>query len=114
MTSDLFALLLRDSSHLVKPLLVTQVACASPGTLVSEKTISAAHPHRMSILVLSDLFSIYANGQANTSQDKLKGPKHNHICHKLVFYAAHILSMPSVILNDLADELTIRAKEYRV
>lgn len=114
MTSDLFSLLLRDSSRLVKPLLVTQVACVAADAMLSEKTISATHPHSMPILVLSDLFSIFANGQDDTSQDKPKGPKHNHVCHKLIFYAAHILSTPSVILNGLADEMTMRAKEYHV
>ncbi|KAG7093986.1 hypothetical protein E1B28_007616 [Marasmius oreades] len=57
-----------------------------------------SHPNRYLALVLSDLYHIY------------RGTK--HIAHKLVFYAAHVLSTPPAVLHSLATDLEDRSKEH--
>lgn len=68
----------------------------------------------MAVLVLSDLNGLFsATSEQNASQDNSMQRKGNHITYKLLFYAAHILSTPSVILDAVADEMKARAEGYR-
>jgi hypothetical protein len=99
MTSDLFSLLLRDTAHLLEPLRVTQVEFV-PKTS-EEAIVPDSHPHIKPILVLSDLKGLFL------------ATKSNHINHKLFFYAAHIASTPSAILQVLVEEMRARAEIYR-
>ncbi|PPQ91495.1 hypothetical protein CVT25_013752 [Psilocybe cyanescens] len=107
MTSGLFAILLRDASHLLKPLRVTQIGSALEE---ANGSVPPSHPHYMPVLVLSDLHALFSNtGQVDNTQASQRG---NHITHKLRFYGIHILSMPSVVLESLGQELVVRAKGY--
>ncbi|KAF5383717.1 hypothetical protein D9615_003582 [Tricholomella constricta] len=103
--SELFALLLRDTAHLLRPLPVTILPTESPQAQGDFDTSS--HPHRDTVLVVSDLtklFEIRADGTW----------KLNYVTHKLLFYAAHILSIPSPILRALSAELLEKATTYEV
>lgn len=106
MTSDLFSLLLRDAAHLLEPMRVTQVESSAE----TQDVVPGSHAHIGPILVLSDLnelFSARSHGHQSPT-------KKNHIAHKLVFYAAHVASTPSMILWALVEEMSTRADIYRV
>jgi len=105
MTSDLFSLLLRDAAHLLEPVRITQVEPSAE----AQDTVPGSHPHIGPILVLSDLNELFSAG----SHGYQTPTKRNHIAHKLVFYAAHIASTPSIILRGLVEEISTRADIYR-
>jgi hypothetical protein len=99
MTNELFSLLLRDAALLLTPLFVTELT--SPKT--KSETMVRSHPHSKSILALSDLYDMFLIEHG----DNRRG---NHITHKLLFYAAHILSTPSVVLRTLVQEMVDKAE----
>ncbi|KIM44574.1 hypothetical protein M413DRAFT_442543 [Hebeloma cylindrosporum] len=101
MTSDLFSLLLRDAAYLLEPMRITQVEPAPE----AQEIVPASHPHVGSILVLSDLSELFLAGSTRA--------KGNHITRKLLFYAAHIASTPSITLRGLVKEMSTRAEIYR-
>lgn len=105
MTSNLFSLLLRDAAHLLEPMRIIQVESSAE----AQDTVPGSHPHIGPILVLSDLNELFSSG----SHGYQTPTKRNHIAHKLVFYAAHIASTPSVILRRLVEEMSTRANIYR-
>lgn len=112
MTDNLFSLLLQDSARLLKPLLITHIEHAPTGTLHSAKAITISHPHGITLLVLSDLYNMFSNSQGHASQNEPRW-KDNHICHKLLFYAAHISATPSEVLDVLVYEVDNQEQEYR-
>lgn len=99
MTNELFSLLLQDAALLLTPLFVTELT-TSPGSATVR-----SHPNSMAIFALSDLHDMFLIG--GQDEDKKRG---NHITHKLMFYAAHILSTPSVILRTLVQEMIDKAE----
>lgn len=101
MTSDLFSLLLRDAAYLLEPMRITQVEPAPE----AQEIVPGSHPHVGSILVLSDLSELFLAGSTRA--------KGNHITRKLLFYAAHIASTPSITLRGLVKEMSTRAEIYR-
>jgi hypothetical protein len=106
MTKELFSLLLRDAGLLLTPLFVTEIT-TSPGPMTNSETMVRSHPHSISILALSDLHDMFS------VDSDIKGTGHhkgNHITHKLIFYAAHILSTPSVVLRTLVQEMIDKAE----
>lgn len=109
MTPELFSLLLSDASALVRPSSVTPIDIQP--TAVNTATADfdiASHPHKSLILVLSDLAKLFQS--LHPSNDSVShNPKPNQIIHKLLFYAAHILSTPSLLLRAVAQELADRS-----
>ncbi|KAG5353567.1 hypothetical protein C0989_005540 [Termitomyces sp. Mn162] len=101
-SSDLFAILLKDTTHMVCPLPVTAVALRSES---EEYFDVASHPHLNLVLALSDLTKLF--------QCPTTGAKKSHVTYKLLFYAAHILSTPSDTLRVLAEELAERSAAYQ-
>ncbi|KAJ3482592.1 hypothetical protein NLI96_g6876 [Meripilus lineatus] len=88
----LLSILLHDVSKLLRP---------SPVIVLSENSSPhSSHPHYMALLALSDIASIF----------QPPNPKGNHITHKLKFYAAKILTTPTVVLAILSEEVMTRAK----
>ena len=110
MTNELFSLLLRDAALLLTPLFVTELTTASGSTARSE-TMVRSHPHSISIRALSDLYDMFSVecGQDNDKK-RIGNHRGNHITHKLIFYAAHILSTPSDVLRTLVQEMIDKAK----
>jgi hypothetical protein len=88
------SVLLQDASILMRPHSVTEI----PNGPDAEKSMHS-HPSSSCLLVLSDIAALFA-----------RASKHTHVGHKLVFYAAHLMSTPSFVLSVLADELSERAK----
>lgn len=110
MTNELYSLLLRDAALLLTPLFVTELTTSS-GPTVGSKTMVRSHPHSVSILALSDLYDMFSS-----QDDDKMGTGHrkgNHITHKLIFYAAHILSTPSAVLRTLVQEMIERAETIK-
>lgn len=105
MNNRLFSLLLRDAAVLLTPLSVTELT-TSASCMERSGAMVRSHPHSMSILVLSDLHDVFS---VERGQDDDKGRRENYITQKLVFYAAHILSTPSVILRSLVQEMIDKA-----
>jgi len=106
MTSDLFSLLLRDAAHLLEPMRITQVESSAE----AQDIVPGSHPHIGPILVLSDLNELFlARPGSHGCRVQMKS---NHINHKLVFYAAHIASTPTIILRGLVEEVSNRADIY--
>lgn len=100
MNSELFALLLRDAAHLIRPLPVTTISTEDTENPEIKLT---SHPHLNAILVLSDLRKLFE-----------ASARPHAVAHKLQFYAAHIVSIPSQILRSLAEEILARASGYQV
>jgi len=105
MNSTLFSLLLRDTVTLIRPLPVTMVSLHVTQSMEIDPT---SHPHLNLILVLSDLSRLFELSPSR----KAPHTKPNHVKHKLVFYAAHILSTPSPILWALAEEISQKTLAY--
>ena len=106
MTNELFSLLLRDAALLLTPLFVTELT-TSPGSTAGSKSMVPSHPHSISILALSDLHDMFS---IECRQDDDRKRRGNHITHKLIFYAAHILSTPSEVLRTLVQEMIDKAE----
>lgn len=100
MTNNLLSLLLRDAAFLLTPLRVTELSSA-PGRRQPDLS---SHPLKTTLLALSDLHAFYSKGG--------KGKNSNWIDRKLIFYAAHISSTPTTIMEDVAKETLTRAKHY--
>ena len=110
MTNELFSLLLRDAALLLTPLFVTELT-TTPGSTTKSETMVRSHPHSISILALSDLYDMFSLECGQDDDKKGTGRrKGNHISHKLIFYAAHILSTPSVVLRTLVQEMIDKAE----
>ena len=112
MTNKVFSLLLRDAALLLTPRFVTELT-TSPGTMTKSETMVRSHPHSISILALSDLYDMFS-GECGQDDDKKQHTGHHrkesHITHKLIFYAAHILSTPSDVLRALVQEIIDKAE----
>ena len=102
MTDELFSLLLRDAALLLTPRFVTELT-TSPGPSIKSERMVCSHPHSITILALSDLYDMFLVDDDKKGTGHRKG---NHVTHKLIFYAAHILSTPSVVLHTLVKEMT--------
>lgn len=112
MTNDIFTLLLKDAGRLLKPLRVTQIEPTVHRVAPSDETISVSHPHRTPVLVLSDLYDLFSQ-PSGALPSRSKEGRSNHVAHKLRFYAVHILSMPTLILESLTTELTMAAEKLK-
>lgn len=119
-TSRLFALLLHDTAHLIRPLNITLLKNTEPlcpSTLNTECDLTN-HPHTTPILVLSDLTSLFTlptlTPSPVTSAFTLTKSNKNPVTHKLLFYAAHIISTPSAVLRAVAAELEDRSKAFEI
>jgi len=93
MSNALFSLLLRDAAFLLTPIFVTELA----GSTSNSETMARSHPHSTSVLALSDLFDVFSIEDGDKAE--------NHITHKINFYAAYIMSTPSVVLRGLVQEM---------
>ena len=63
-----------------------------------------SHPLYPVLLMLSDLFHLF--------EQTSKSPA-NHITHKLLFYAAHVISLPAAVISSLVGALSVRAEKLR-
>ncbi|KAF8817476.1 hypothetical protein BYT27DRAFT_7199005 [Phlegmacium glaucopus] len=110
MTNGLFALLLRDAGSLLTPLLLTELTTL-PSSTVWLETMVHSHPYGMAVLALSDLHDMFSIECAQDGDEERTGRrKGNHITHKLIFYAAHLLSTPSAIQRTLVQEMMDEAE----
>ncbi|TFK26230.1 hypothetical protein FA15DRAFT_588812, partial [Coprinopsis marcescibilis] len=103
-TSDLFSVLLQDSSEMMTPKKVTQISTKP----TSELDLSS-HPHQLPLLFLSDIYNFFSTGLERHRVPQSR----KHLTHKLVFYAAHVVTMPSPLLRAVAHELEDKGKAYR-
>lgn len=105
MSSELFAVLLKDVAHLICPLPVIAVTAVASRTRSEKYYDAASHPHLNTVLALSDLAKLF--------ERPMNGNKNSHVTHKLLFYVAHIISTPSWNLRVLAEELAKRSAAYQ-
>ncbi|KAG6821468.1 hypothetical protein H0H93_010192 [Arthromyces matolae] len=98
-SSELFAILLQDAAHLIRPLNVTLIPSAPSQS--KEYYDTTSHPHLNIVAALSDLTVLY--------ERSITGKPKTGVAHKLLFYAAHILSTPPHILRTLSKELAERS-----
>jgi hypothetical protein len=103
MTSGFFSVLLRDTATLLRPLPVAPLRAPDSAGIFSGKFDHAVHPHRTSILVLSDLSKLFG------TKPHPSKTKPNHITHKLLFYIAHILSTQSILLRAVSEEVMAKS-----
>ncbi|KAJ4500171.1 hypothetical protein C8R41DRAFT_914665 [Lentinula lateritia] len=111
-SSSTFTVLMRDTATLVRPLPIGIISSPDPSSSISPSPISrttvvdiTSHPNRPLVYVLSDLHRLFANQNPNQNSN------FTHVAHKLLFYAAHVLSTPPLVLRSLADDLAFRAKK---
>ncbi|KAG6374853.1 hypothetical protein JVT61DRAFT_4238 [Boletus reticuloceps] len=95
--------LLEDVVKLVRPRRIT-VAEHSSGEREPTMTSAADHPLVTSIMVMSDIISLFSN---HVDSSAFAVRRSDHIVMKLTFYAAHVLSTPSSRLHALADEASL-------
>ncbi|KAF8661330.1 hypothetical protein AX16_001426 [Volvariella volvacea WC 439] len=88
---ELFSILLGDVAELLQPLPVVAV-----GDGVPDEADIASHPHAKTLYVVSDLVGLFEGRKS--------------VCHKLVFYAAHIMSTPSLVLRSVSEEAAGRSR----
>lgn len=92
MTNSLVSLLLQDATRLLSPIRVAEV---------NSKDLS----NNMILLMVSDLHAFFSK--------RLLGRKNSgYITHKLLFYAAHIVSTPTGFLESLAKETMAKASHF--
>ncbi|KAM5537102.1 hypothetical protein V8D89_009248 [Ganoderma adspersum] len=105
----LFSLLLQDSAAFLRPATVTVVAFRDAVMQDLEE-----HPSANVLRVLSDIAALFSEAQdgsgSRPTSELPQKTKPNHVIHKLMFYAAHVLGTPGPMLRVLADEATMRAK----
>ncbi|OCH87816.1 hypothetical protein OBBRIDRAFT_813960 [Obba rivulosa] len=102
--AQLFSLLLRDVSTLLRPSTVSVLSSTSTDNLSS-------HPSATLLLALSDLSALFsAPAPASAPGVAPTPPKPSAAAHKLAFYAAHVASTPAAVLRMLADEAVLRAE----
>ncbi|KAF5336161.1 hypothetical protein D9611_006356 [Ephemerocybe angulata] len=101
-TPELLATLLGDSAYLMTPLKVVESPDSSTDML-------AIHSHRHLLLVLSDLISLVSLGLDGGWVPQ----KSKYVIHKLVFYGAHVATMPSPLLGSVAEELKATGKTFQ-
>lgn len=106
-SSDLFALLLQDAAHLLKPLWVTQLSSQPTQRGVDY----SSHPHGTPLLVLSDLSRLFSSPLRLAGSSSTAGT--NHVTRKILFYLAYILSTPTTVLQNISRESAERADMYR-
>lgn len=106
-SSDLFALLLQDAAHLLKPLWVTQLSSQPTRREVDY----SSHPHSTPLLVLSDLSRLFSSPLRKAESSSTAGS--NHVTRKILFYLAYILSTPTTVLQHISRESAERADMYR-
>ncbi|KAF5371413.1 hypothetical protein D9757_009996 [Collybiopsis confluens] len=115
--TSLFEMLMKDASAILRPKIVGVVSSPSlppspsiPPTKLSSAPSSTSptssvdipsHPNRNLVYMLSDIKSLFTDHGRNTA----------HITHKLVFYAAHILSTPPLVLMSLAEDVLRKGGE---
>ncbi|KAI5895243.1 uncharacterized protein SCHCODRAFT_01087873 [Schizophyllum commune H4-8] len=104
-SAPLFAALLKDTAALLRPSLVVASTSLHEGDFaVEESTDSSTLPQATSILVLSDLLQLF--------EDAAKSTPSTPIGHKLLFYAAHLASTPTQVLQLVAGEARARAAAF--
>jgi hypothetical protein len=115
MTTKFFSLLLRDTTHLLRPSFVVlspdihSGRSASPSGYLDESFLNS-HPCSAALLALSDLSKLFENIRQPEQIDK-PTKAYNPTALKLTFYSAHILSTPVAMFNVLADELMTRSRK---
>lgn len=102
MTPQSLALLLRDTSALLRPPPVRVLAPSADDL--------AAHPSAALLLALSDLSALFSGPSAPPSSAAPAPAKPSAAAHKLAFYAAHAARTPPAVLRMLADEAVLRAE----
>ncbi|KAG6854246.1 hypothetical protein C0991_008939 [Blastosporella zonata] len=75
------------------------------GSLSDEEVDALSHPHSKLVLSLSDLIALFSPTQ---------GAKKTHVTHKLIFYAAYVVSTPAAVLRALAEELEKLSVSYQL
>lgn len=116
MTSAFFSVLLYDAARLLRPVPVTVLPSHSSSTGAFSSFES--HPNTTTLLALSDLSEFFstplpANAHSSKSINSKSRQTNTHITHKVTFYAARVISTPTQVLTNLADELMLRAEVVR-
>lgn len=97
------SVLLEDVAKLVRPRRIITTESFPSGEKEKPGTFGADHPFSTTIMVLSDMSSLF-------SDSSIVACRRSPIVMKLTFYAAHILSTPSSHLHALADEIHVFSK----
>jgi hypothetical protein len=100
--------LLRDAAYLMSPSSIIEEEEDKVQSSGSGRVELTLHPHRRPLLVLSDLFELISLGL----EKRWVPQQSKHVSHKLVFYAAHVATMPTPLLRSVATELEQRGEEY--
>ena len=103
MNSKLFSLLLSDAARLIRPLPVTTVPSE---TAHSTEINPTSHAQLNVILVLSDLSKLFEYYPPS----KVLRTEPNLVMHKLMYYAAHILSTPPSVFCALVEDILVWQK----
>ncbi|KAF8717518.1 hypothetical protein AX14_012166 [Amanita brunnescens Koide BX004] len=108
MVSQTLFAILQDSVSLLRPLSVAYAPSQKQDLQIDPRF----HLHCRPILVLSDLSALFS-GHDQVPGSSSRSPGSNHITQKLLFYAAHILSTPSQVLQFAASQMAIKARDLQ-
>ena len=101
------ATLLRDASKLVRPHLVTALLDDSetkPPVIDPAGSGQLQHADNDTTAALGDIAALFS-----TRDTHIPIPKEIHVSHKLAFYAARVISIPTPVLHMLGQELATKA-----
>ncbi|KAI6035863.1 hypothetical protein EDC04DRAFT_3032527, partial [Pisolithus marmoratus] len=102
--SRTMAVLLGDVSQLVRPRKVV-VAEDAVGEVAPACALPSEHPRADALRVFSDMDALFNEDSTETGERKK-----NYLSMKITFYAGHLLATPSLLLDALADETSLRSK----
>ncbi|KIK63378.1 hypothetical protein GYMLUDRAFT_72076 [Collybiopsis luxurians FD-317 M1] len=116
---SLFTILMLDTATLLRPMHIGVISSSSSSSSSSAPRSTstspfdiASHPNRTPIYVLSDLHHLFDPLTRKTSSSSSSSSSSSkHITHKLLFYAAHILSTPPLVLKSLTEDVERRMRE---
>lgn len=105
MEPALMVILLQDAAVLLRAPAVIEI----PDSTATDKGGSHSAPDIKALSMISDIFNLERSVLKSRGDSK----QDNHITHKLVFYAAHLLSTSRPALVSLSDDATARANRYK-
>lgn len=99
------AVLLKDVSHLLRRRNVVVIQDMLDID-VPKSALTPDHPRAYALMALSDLITLFEGGA-----EGCKRPPGNHVTMKIMYYAGHLLAIPSSILDTVAEEAFMQSKE---
>jgi len=101
------AVLLKDVFHLLRQRKVV-VTEDLPDTDAPKPALVPDHPRACALMALSDLTVLFEGNTAEGCEQRVG----NHVTMKIMYYAGHLLAVPSSILDTVVDEVFLQSSSF--